>query len=493
MCNYKNSYPGRYNQCVIAADDSQGKQGLPGPQGVPGPQGPQGPRGETGYAGPRGKKGIPGCPGVAGPRGLAGYQGPRGLQGERGEIGPKGDAGSMGHQGIPGNPGPMGPKGDRGVIGPQGNPGQMGPAGAKGEKGDRGERGPVGERGPQGVQGIKGETGPQGEQGNPGCQGSQGEQGIMGPAGPKGETGAAGAMPEVTVGNVSSGEEAAVTAQPTDTGVSLDFVIPAGSAGSQGNRGVQGEPGAQGNRGETGNQGATGALPAVKVGTVTSGEDMKVTVNPGDTEVSLDFSIPIGSAGPQGGQGEQGEQGEPGEKGDVGEPGAKGLSPQMTVTDTPTIYKISFQTPEGDIVSPNLKSTIDHENMNLSSQGSSSDVPLENLILTAAYVSSGIIKLSIRAADASKPVLTDIRRTGIYDSSVRSQTNDGLTVTNSVVLDDILYSTSQEIQWMIIRQQNPDNGLWSMCRVNIFASALGARTSISIKWFYTDAGFDIPG
>lgn len=398
----------------------------------------------------------------------------------------------MGHQGIPGNPGPMGPKGDRGLIGPPGNPGQMGPAGPKGEKGDRGERGAVGERGPQGIQGLKGETGPQGELGNPGCQGPQGEQGIMGPAGPKGETGAGGAMPAVTVGNVISGDHAAVTAHPTDAGVSLDFVVPAGPAGLRGEQGEQGEPGEQGEQGETGDRGVTGPLPVVEVGNVTSGADMTVTVNSGNAGISLDFTVPAGPSGPQGETGMQGEQGEQGEKGDTGSQGAKGQAPEMTVTDTPTIYKLSFQTSGGDIVSPNLKATIDHDNLNLSSQGSSADVQLGSLILTAAYVSAGTIKLSVRAADASKPVLADIRRTGIYDSSARSQTNDSATITDSVVLDDILYSMSQEIQWMVIRQQNPDSGLWSMCRVNTFASASGARTSISVKWLYVNATFDTP-
>ena len=88
---------------------------------------------------------------------------------------------------------------------------------------------------------------------------------------------------------VSSGTAAAVTANPTDTGISLDFVVPVGPAGPQGESGLtgpQGPAGPQGERGETGPQGEpgpqgpAGTTPTVTVGTVSSGTTAAVTANP---------------------------------------------------------------------------------------------------------------------------------------------------------------------------------------------------------------------
>ncbi len=264
-----------YTHCSCSTPESATVlQGPPGPQGVPGPQGPQGIRGERGPQGPQGPKGEQGCPGPAGPRGLAGPQGPRGPQGVRGDMGPKGDQGFIGPQGVQGNPGPMGPKGDPGPVGPKGDRGPAGPMGPKGDKGDVGERGPLGEQGPQGEQGLQGETGPQGPQGERGCPGPQGEQGPVGPAGEKGEKGdpgpqgeigpqgPMGATPTVTIGKVESGEAAEVTVNPTETGISLDFVVPKGPMGSQGE---QGPAGPQGEKGDPGPQGEAGPAPEIVV------------------------------------------------------------------------------------------------------------------------------------------------------------------------------------------------------------------------------------
>ena len=58
---------------------------------------------------------------------------------------------------------------------------------------------------------------------------------------PQGNTGSTGAIPTVEVGTVSSGRTAQVIANNTDTGVSLDFVVPVGATGATG---AQGETGA---------------------------------------------------------------------------------------------------------------------------------------------------------------------------------------------------------------------------------------------------------
>ena len=161
--------------------------------------------------------------------------------------------------------------------------------------------------------------------------------------------------------------------------------------------------------------------------------------------------------------------------------------------NTPTSYKVSFKTAGQEIDSPNLKSNLQVYNADLSAAGSTLDVPLESLILTVEYASSTAVRLSVRAADAAAPVTADIRRTSIYNgSSIEAQTNDGVKVTGKLVLDDTIYSQSQEMHWTRIRQQNPTSDSWSFCEICTFASGGGARTSVCVQWFYTDVTFQKP-
>lgn len=474
---------------------------LPEEQVVSGLQGPQGPRGEQGPQGEQGIKGDTGCPGPIGPRGMAGPQGPRGPQGVRGDMGPKGDPGAVGPQGPRGDPGPMGPQGDRGPVGPKGDAGPMGPTGPRGERGEQGERGPAGEQGPQGEQGYAGVRGPQGPQGEMGCpgpqgeQGPQGERGIQGERGETGPQGERGETPTVAVGTVQLGDLPQVIANPTETGISLDFVVPLGPTGPQGEVGPQGIQGPQGAQGETGPQGPTGASPTVSVGTVTAGEDPQITAVPTETGVSLSFVVPIGPTGPQGetgGIGPQGEKGDVGPQGESGPKGDPGTSPKITVEeDTPTTYKVKFTDDTQEIVSPNLRSNLKVYNKNLSVAGSSLEVPLENLILTAEYSGVGTIRLSLRPKDTAAPVLADVRRTSIYGGlgAVEVQTLDNTKISTRTVIDDIVYDQSEEMHWIRLRQQDPSTSLWSMCEVRTFSSKLGARTSICVDWLYTGVTF----
>ena len=178
----------------------------------------------------------------------------------------------------------------------------------------------------------------------------------------------------------------------------------------------------------------------------------------------------------------------------TGPTGPTGAVPSVTVAEsTPTSYKINFKTDTQDITTPNLLAVMDTRNVDLSTLNSSVDIPIGKLILTYQNTSANSIRISVRAADASTPVLTDMRRSTIYDAiAVEAQTFNNTTVTTAVVLDDLMYSQSQESHWMRIRQQDPATKLWSMCMVYSFASQNGSRTSISIQWLYTGASFSKP-
>lgn len=55
-----------------------------------------------------------------------------------------------------------------------------------------------------------------------------------------------GPTPTVTIGSVSSGDTADVTGNNTETGISLEFVLPVGPQGLQGEKGDTGAQGPQG-------------------------------------------------------------------------------------------------------------------------------------------------------------------------------------------------------------------------------------------------------
>ena len=221
-----------------------------------------------------------------------------------------------------------------------------------------------------------------------------------------------------------------------------------------------------------------------------------MTANPTDSGVRLDFVVPVGPTGPQGAQGIAGEKGDTGEKGDAGDTGPQGLSgetPKIAeVENTKTRYILSFTTPEQSIISPNLKSNMETYNANLSTVGSTLRVPLGGLTLLAQSTSTTSLRLSIQPTTANTPVLADIRRVSIYDGAIDVQTNNNTTISVNLVLDDIVYTQSQEMHWMRIRLQDPTSKLWSMCEVKTFASQGGARSTICVEWFYTGVSFTTP-
>lgn len=121
--------------------------------------------------------------------------------------------------------------------------------------------------------------------------------------------------------------------------------------------------------------------------------------------------------------------------------------------------------------------------MDLSAADSTLAIPLKDLVLTYQRTSTSALRINIAPKDAAAPVLVDIRRTTIYDgSTIETQTLNSTTISASVSLDGTVYTNSQETHNMRIRQQNPATKLWSMCEINSFLSAGGARCSIRIQW-----------
>ena len=257
---------------------------------------------------------------------------------------------------------------------------------------------------------------------------------------------------------------------------------PMGPEGPQGEQGPRGEQGPKGDTGDIGPKGDTGDIgPKGDKGDTGEKGEQGIQGPKGDTS-------DIGPKGDKGDTGEKGEQGIPGPKGDTGE------TPVITVIeDTPLSYRLNFKTSAEDITTPNLFKPLEEYHVDLSASGSTLNIPLRNLILTYQNTSSSSVRISVAAKDTTIPVLTDMRRITIYNStSVESQTFNNTTVSTRTVLDDLVYSQSQESHSMKIRQQDPVTKLWSLCEIRSFISNGAARTSIWILWSEVDVSYEAP-
>ena len=286
---------------------------------------------------------------------------------------------------------------------------------------------------------MQGETGPQGPKGDTGAQGPQGVKGDTGAQGLQGETGPQG---------------------------------PKGDTGAQGPQGEKGDPGEQGPQGEQGPKGDTGA------------QGLQGETGPQGTK---------GDTGAQGPQGEKGDTGAQGIQGATGPQGVAGETPQITVVEnTKTSYKVQFKTSSQDITSPNLKSNAEYYNYNLSATGSTANIPLESLTLVVRNTSTTSLRLSVQPTVSGTSVLADIRRFSAYDGATEAQTNNNVTISSSLTIDEIVYTMSQEMHWIRMRIQDPTTKLWSMCEIRTFASQNASRTTIWVQWAYTDGSFVTP-
>lgn len=201
-----------------------------------------------------------------------------------------------------------------------------------------------------------------------------------------------------------------------------------------------------------------------------------------------------GDTEPKGEQGDTVEKGDTGPQGTKGEKGDNGETPVITVVeDTPLTYKLNFKTSADDITTPNLFKSLDEYHVDLSASGSTLNIPLESLILTYQQISTTALRITIAAKDTSTPVLTDIRRITIFNtSSIESLTLNNTTISTRTVLDDLMYTQSQESHCLTIRQQNPITKLWSLCEIHSFSSNDGARTSVWVQWNEVDVSYEVP-
>ena len=207
-------------------------------------------------------------------------------------------------KGDPGAAGAQGPKGDKGDTGPQGDPGKTGTtpvltigavmtgSNASASISGTAENPKLNLILPRGETGPKGDTGPQGDKGDTGPKGADGAQGQT------------GATPNLTIGTVTTGTEAAATITGTAEAPVLNLTLP------KGEKGDKGDPGSSGS--STG-----GGTTDLTIGTVTSGTTASATIENG----KLNLVLPKGDTGAKGDAGQKGDVGDKGETGPAGPAG----------------------------------------------------------------------------------------------------------------------------------------------------------------------------
>lgn len=125
----------------------------------------------------------------------------------------------------------------------------------------------------------------------------------------------------------------------------------------------------------------------------------------------------------------------------------------------------------------NLFAPFTEYHVDLSAADSTLNIPLKDLILTYQRAAHQHRAEEHRRARFGRPAQNDhLRRQHDRDTDAQRQQHFRKHCDRRHV-----YTNSQETHNMRIRQQDPVTKLWSMCEINSFLSAGGARCSIRIQ------------
>lgn len=365
---------------------------------------PKGDPGAAGAQGPKGDKGDTGETGPAGPQGAVGETGPAGPAGTDGAPGAKGDKGDPGETGL------QGPKGDKGDAGPQGDPGKPGvtPAltigtvmtgsNASASISGTAENPKLNLILPRGETGPKGDTGPQGDKGDTGPKGADGAQGQT------------GATPNLTIGTVTTGTDAAATITGTAEAPVLNLTLP------KGEKGDKGDPGSSGS--STG-----GGITDLTIGTVTSGSTASATIENGKLNLVL----------PKGDTGAKGDAGPKGDVGDKGETGPAGPAGEGFTENAKHLILALFESAAYNNVA--MKTSLDA--LRIEWGGSAQDVPVQSVSLSSSTLTlsegeSQTLTATVLPANATSSVVWTVSPAGfatVVNGKVTAENVGNCTVT----------------------------------------------------------------
>jgi hypothetical protein len=159
------------------------------------------------------------------------------------------------------------------------------------------------------------------------------------------------------------------------------------------------------------------------------------------------------------------------------------------VQDTPLTYQLDIATADDVFTTPNLRTSAQTYDFSLNSTNTTYSVTVLNVVYTLTYISDSIASLTLSPLDVAEPILIDVKRSTQYDSTVEGQQWDNYTLSETLNIDQTIYSNSNEIHRTRLRQQDPTTGLWSLCDIKLFMSNGGARTTLWIEWIEMNASY----
>ena len=349
-------------------------------------------------------------------------------KGEKGDTGSKGDAGAKGEKGDTGATPNLiigsvtsGETPNAIITGTAETPmlNLVLPKGAKGEKGDTGVT-PVltigsvttGDTANAIITGTAEApalnlTLPKGEKGDTGPKGADG---VQGQAGPKGEKGDPGVTPNLTIGTVTTGTEAAATITGTAEAPVLNLTLP------KGEKGDKGDPGSGGS--STG-----GGTTDLTIGTVTSGTTASATIENGKLNLVL----------PKGDTGAKGDAGPKGDVGDKGETGSAGPAGEGFTENAKHLILALFESAAYNNVA--MKTSLDA--LRTEWGGSAQDVPVQSVSLSSSTLTlsegeNQTLTATVLPANATSSVVWTVSPAGfatVVNGKVTAENVGNCTVT----------------------------------------------------------------
>jgi hypothetical protein len=159
-----------------------------------------------------------------------------------------------------------------------------------------------------------------------------------------------------------------------------------------------------------------------------------------------------------------------------------GFSPVVTEsTNTPMEYRLQVTNENGSYITPNLRAVPVMYSANLSSSGSTLNIPVGNMTVRYNGLGNGNVSEQIMANSGT--VTADVKKIAQYDTTaVDSSAMDDATFTATpTAVDTTIYGHSNEYHVTRIRQQDPATGLWSLYDVHLFASNGSTRVNAWVE------------
>jgi len=329
-----------------------------------------------------------------------------------------------------------------GPTGPEGSMGGIGPTGPDGSKGDIGPAGPDGPRGGIGPTGKTGDDGP------------IGDAGPSGPTGPQGMTGAVGTI----LASYDTLEELEA-AQPTGESGEFYYVNPhlyawdedknewfivgdlAGPQGLEGPTGSNGDTGAAGDTGPTGLTGADGADGAIGP---TGDDGVSATINIG-----------------------------------VVKPVFSGTPPTVTNSGTDSTVVLNFGIPSTFVV----------YRASLTSSANVLEIPLKNVTLRFTGNNTSTLRVYMVT---TQQIYVDYRQVTQLDERYEQAISNGRLI-NGTLSDLGTIRNQATARWtLLLRQQDPISGFWTLHEVILYSTGNGARTTAWATLLDDDVDYDNP-